>query len=161
MNAPLKVPRADVIVTLLLEGGDPVEASLFVPPGHDEAPCLAVHALLEGEYTFLPALQPGVSGALLVNKDRIRWVSVPHEEGTGAAGLDQLFDVYQAVELGTSATDEAPLTGDLLFSAPSERRRVGDFLNQPERFLCLHQQDRALLLNKRYLVSVKELPCPR
>ena len=159
MNAPLKVPRAAVTVTLLVDGGDPVQAALFVPPGHDEAPCLAVHALLEGESAFLPALQPGVAGALLINKDRIRWVSVPRNEGS--ASLDELFDVYQAVEVITAADGGEPLAGDLLFSAPRERRRVGDFLNQQERFLCLHQQDRALLINKRYLVSVKELPCPR
>ncbi len=155
MSAPLKVPRAAVQVTLQLEQGDPVTATLFVPPSGGEQPAQTVHALLEQDNVFFPA--SGEQGPALHNKTRLRWVSIPR--GLEAHGLDELYDVYETVELVTSGGIQ--LTGDLLFSAPRERRRVGDFLNRPEQFLCLYQEHQVLLLNKRYLVSVREAACPR
>ena len=155
MSAPLKVPRAAVQVSLQLEHGDPVQATLFVPPSLGERPGQAVHALLEQDNIFVPARME--QGPTLHNKTRLRWISVPRDQD--AQGLDELYDVYQTVELLTAGGRQ--ITGDLLFSAPQERRRVGDYLNRPEQFLCLYQEHQILLLNKRYLVSVMEAPCPR
>lgn len=156
MSAPLKIPRAAVDVSLMLEGDDLVQATLFVDPSQGKSSVLAVHALLEAQNRFIPARL--AHGAALYNKERLRCVSLAREHL--GESLDELYDVYQTVEVATACREDL-LVGELLFSAPQERRRVGDYLNQPERFLCLYQEHQVLLLNKRYLVSVKERPCPR
>ena len=163
MSEPLKIPKRAVAVALRVDGGQEQPATLFIPPSGPSSDELVVHRLLEEESRFIPCRQEGSTGGLL-NKDRILLVTVPlvpkgHENDQEEGALPELFDVYQRIEV--SLAGKETVEGDLLFSAPEEQRRVGDYLNQRERFLPVYQQERVLLINKRFIVSAREKRCAR
>jgi len=141
MRDDLRVPKKAVRVEVLLTGQAPRRLELFVPEEH------ALGAVLEGEGAFLPAHDPEVGGWLVLHRARIVWVRLPADEV-------ELFDHRHDVRIELVAG--AAVDGSLLYQAAPERARVVDHLNEPSRFLEVWQEEGRMLVQKRFIVTLRE-----
>ena len=84
----------------------------------------------------------------LVNKQRIRWIELKEREIHDETGLSQ-EQFVQAEMIGGKV-----IRGRVPVEMPPERSRLSDHLNFTPQFIYLLQEDRELILNKSYLLSV-------
>jgi len=161
----LAVPKRAVTVELALAGRTPLQAQIFVAAhdAHAYRPELVID-LLEHESAFLPARVAGEKAPSLFNKDTVVWAALDdarddaRDEGAddGADGDAPLYDSRREVRV--ELTRGEPLSGELLYSLPSDRARVADYLNLPGRFFRLWRGGRVVLVNKAYVERVVETP---
>lgn len=117
--------------------------------------------LLAGPEGFLPARDINEDRFAIFGKAVARWIriplsagSLPVEESSGAL-TDELFEQQYPVDI--ELDDGESLTGDLLYSLPSDRARPADYLNLPDRFCRLWTNDHLYLINKTFVLRVKEI----
>lgn len=115
--------------------------------------------LLASPERFLPAREPGAANASLFNKAVAVWIRIPTSEGglpveESSAELEELFEQQHPVEVELASGEV--VRGDLLYSLPSDRSRVADYLNRGDRFFRLWTTDFLYLVNKDHVVRVQE-----
>ncbi len=152
----LRIPKRQVKVIIDLKGVGELEASLFVPPVEGEPEEEAVRQLLEERSQFFPCLQQDGDSVQfkLINKEQTLKIAVPLPERE--LDIPELYDMCQGVE--ATLTSGTTVRGDLLFSAPEDRRRLGDYLNQSDHFIPLNQASQVVLVNKLFIISAHEAP---
>lgn len=117
--------------------------------------------LLASPETFLPARDIEDDRFAIFSKAVARWIRVPLSGGnlpveeSSAELADELFEQKQPVEIELDSGES--LAGDLLYSLPSDRARPVDYLNQVERFCRLWTGEHLYLVNKSFIVRVKEV----
>jgi len=166
-TATLKVPTVPVPVELALAGDMRLRVQLFVPDrartGRTQL-ALDLAAALDADPPFLPAREPG-GHVVLYAKAAIAWVSIGLADPAPAADAEaagdepsevttlyeQQHDVEVVIDRGTT------LIGHVLYTAPPDRQRVVDHLNQPGRFLRLWTSDQLFVIGKRHVVRVREI----
>ena len=116
--------------------------------------------LLAGPEGFLPARDIESDRFAIFSKSVSRWIRIPLASGTlpveeSSELADELFEQQQPVEV--ELDDGESLSGDLLYSLPSDRARPVDYLNQAERFCRLWTSDYLYLVNKDFIVRVNEV----
>src|SRR3972149_3456577 len=94
----------------------------------------AALTLRESEQAFLPAFDLETKTGTLFNKDTVLWVGIQLAEQGGELE-EELFDNRRSVEV--EVVGGTTLQGNFLYTAPSMRARVVDFLNHPGRFVRL------------------------
>jgi hypothetical protein len=164
-TAALRVPTVPVPVELALAGDMRLRVQLFVGDraraGRTQL-ALDLAAMLDGDPPFVPAREPG-GHVVLYAKAGIAWVAVGLADAPGdgpAAGdepsevttlYEQQHDVEVVIDRGTT------LVGHVLYTAPPDRQRVVDHLNQPGPFLRLWTSDHLYVIGKRHVVRVREI----
>jgi len=164
-TAALKVPTVPVPVELALAGDMRLRVQLFVPDrartGRTQL-ALDLAAMLDADPPFVPAREPG-GHVVLYAKAAIAWVAVSLVEPAegGPAGDDepsevttlyeQQHDVEVVIDRGST------LVGHVLYTAPPDRQRVNDHLNQPGPFLRLWTSDQLYVIGKRHVIRVREI----
>jgi hypothetical protein len=112
--------------------------------------------LLDGPEGFLPASDPD-NRVLFLHRNAVLSVSV---DAAAEFGGEHMPAEVQFPEQATSAQVEILLdngdcvTGTVRYLMPEGSRRLQDVLNQPNRFLALHDGDRARLVNKAHILRV-------
>ena len=151
----LKVPKRRVTVELALQGSTPRQVEVFVAEQQAHAVQKEdVLNLLESEQAFLPAFDLETKTGTLFNKDTVLWVGIQLAE-QGDELEQELFDNRRSVEV--EVVGGTTLQGNFLYTAPSMRARVVDFLNHPGRFVRLWSEERLYLVNKSYVLRILEL----
>jgi hypothetical protein len=139
----LRVPKKAVAVELTLVDRGAARIELFVAEAQGVAP------LLEGDFEFLPGHDVDEDTWVVLRRSSVLWVRLtPEPESL------ELFDHAQDVRIDLAGGSS--LDGSLLYTAAPERARVVDHLNEPGRFLELWQEERLCLVNKAYIVKLRE-----
>jgi hypothetical protein len=106
--------------------------------------------VLNSSSDFLPLEEVNKKKVILVNKQRIRWIELEEKE------------LFEQVALIHEQSVEVEMTGGKVFRGrfpvemPPERSRLSDHLNFTPKFIYLLREDRDLILNKTFLISVKD-----
>ena len=117
--------------------------------------------LLAGAEAFLPARDIDADRFAMFNKAVAVWIRIPLTDGSlpveesSVALTDELFEQQHAVEIELASGES--LTGDLMYSLPSDRARPVDYLNQLQRFCRLWTPDYLYLVNKDSVIRVVEV----
>jgi hypothetical protein len=158
-TAPLRVPTEAIVVDIAMHGEPARALDLFVGSSRFHAwRGKQVAELLERSHRFLPVHDRATDGVVLVNTERVLWVSVPAAmPSVEEASEDdfELYDVSRAVRVELHASD--PLEGQLLFGAQERGTRVLDYLNAAGRFLRLWRDDRLYLIQRAFVTRVVEI----
>jgi hypothetical protein len=148
-----RVPQREIEVRITMEDGETLQGVLYVPAtGQGGGPGRLGDRLNDENERFIPvALQ---QQALLVNKTRIMLVELPQGEAEG-----ELQEAGSCVERGIEVEMKGGvrLAGRLKYTMPVERERILDYMNAAPMFIPMLQDGRVVLLNGRYLVSLKDL----
>ena len=104
--------------------------------------------VLNSSSNFIPMEDAESKKVSLVNKQRIRWIELKEREIHDETGLSQ-EQFVQAEMIGGKV-----IRGRVPVEMPPERSRLSDHLNFTPQFIYLIQEDRDLILNKSYLLSV-------
>jgi hypothetical protein len=150
-----RVPQREIVAHITMEDGEILKGILFVPAtGHGGGPGRLSERLndVEERERFIPLAQE--SNAFLVNKTRMMLVELP-------PGEEELE--FPEVESGREREVEVgmkgglQLAGRLKYTMPVEKERILDYLNAAPLFIPMLRNGRAVLLNSRYLVRIKDL----
>lgn len=110
--------------------------------------------VLNSTSDFLPLEDAQRKRVSLVNKQRIRWVELKER------------DLVEEVMFSQEKPVEVEMLGGKVFQGrfpvemPPERSRLSDHLNFTPQFVYLLREGGDLILNKSYLLSVREENCP-
>jgi len=155
----LRVPKMGVTVEISLMGAQQRRAELYLSlDGGSGDRMQNLTAMLTEAGDFVPVATERRTS--LYRKDAIVWVAVdlsdgdPPIEDAGRVPGTELFDERRRVDI--ALIDQTFLQGDLLFSAPPERRRVIDHLNDVASFFRLWTATRFYLINKQHVLTVTE-----
>lgn len=106
--------------------------------------------VLNSTSDFLPLEETQKKKVTLVNKQRIRWVELKER------------DLLEEVMFSQEQPVEVEMLGGKVFQGrfpvemPPERSRLSDHLNFTPQFLYLLREGSDLILNKSYLLSVRD-----
>jgi hypothetical protein len=106
--------------------------------------------VLNSKSDFLPLEEAQKKKISMVNKQTIRWVELKER------------DLLEEVMFSQEQPVEVEMLGGKVFQGmfpvemPPERSRLSDHLNFTPQFLYLLREDGDLILNKSYVISVRE-----
>jgi hypothetical protein len=155
-----RVPKRRVSAEVLLLGHPRKVVTLFL---HEVA---ETHAgaerpsdLLNGEGTFFPAIEPP-GKLVLLQRDAVMVISVAAEaEFLPSDPEGSLPDPAQATKIPVEVIlqDGSHVRGTVQFAMPQGRDRLIDFMNAPDRFITVREENLARLINKRRIVRIAVL----
>jgi hypothetical protein len=106
--------------------------------------------VLNADRAFVPIEDILMDEVLLIGKTRVVYLELadsgPLVQGEG------LVKLPVTIELVNGET----LRGNFLTDLPAESRRASDYLNLMPRYICLQSELRWLVINKAYVLSVKQ-----
>lgn len=151
----LRVPKQTAHVELALSHGQTRRVSLYLAEyasGHHGAE--RVSDLLNGAQEFLPALDADTSTVLLISRSSILRATV---EASRELDDTEAGDDAQVIPVAVSLAEGSTVRGVVRFLRPAERARLVDYLNEPERFLRLLDEESAsaIFISKRMIVDVR------
>jgi hypothetical protein len=162
-SAPeLRLPKIPVEIEIAVVGGAIRTVRVFVAQ-HQEHDYRRQHLidLLEAPKPFL-ATQPADGEPFeLANKATVVWAALALDDGALPIEEEaddrepELYDVQTQVRVDLVGLES--LAGQVLYSPPSGRARVYDYLNQGGRFFRLWTADKLYLVNKDHTLRVVEL----
>jgi hypothetical protein len=122
----------------------------FRPPGIEFSGAKETRDVLNSSSDFIPLEDAENKKVSLVNKQRIRWVELKEREI-----LEEIMLPHeQPVEV--EMIGGKVIRGRFPVEMPPERSRLSDHLNFTSQFIYLLQEDRNLILNNSYLLSVRD-----
>jgi hypothetical protein len=139
-------------VMVMFAGGEVVEGDVVLSPASRSGagPQAPWDFLNELDPYF--ALDPADGHTMLAAKEQVVWVELSQPAANADAGAGHPVPVEVTLTAGP------PVSGSLLVGAPTSHARVLDYLNaNRERFLCVVQPDRVILVNRGAIVHVHEL----
>lgn len=141
------VPKEKQLVTVYLLGGDTIEGNIFLEFNPDARTLhRKMAAFLESSADFFPLSTGGAPA--FINKDAIRMVEVHYPDD------EETFDIMHVELVTVIFNDSTQVSGDLLADVPSEKKRLSDCLNLPDRFLCTRAYGKVCYINKRSILKV-------
>lgn len=139
-------------VTVMFAGGEVVEGDLFLSPVSRSGPGPQAPWDFFNEPDPYFALDPADGRTILAAKEHVVWVELSQPAAIADAGAGHPVSVEVTLSAGP------PVSGTLMVGAPTSHARVLDFLNaNRERFLCVVNPDRVILVNSGAIVHVHEL----
>lgn len=147
----LRVPTTQIEAELQLDDTRTLRGTIFVPDSSSHTGVKRPDEWINEATTFFPFRIEGSGSTELFSKQATLRLSVPaellHEEEMPA-------DVeHRAVVVETSG---GSFEGVVRLDMPAHQRRVLDYLNQPQAFLCMVDGERAHLVQKRLVKRVVE-----
>jgi hypothetical protein len=159
MSQEYSVPKRQVSARVVLTGQPAAEVRFFLGERAEtrEGP-ERPSDLLNGSLAFLPAVDH-LGQVVLLHHHNLMIVSVAardeleqDEPGRNAQSAGEVTVAVQVVlEAGTT------IRGIVSYSMPEFHRRLQDFLNTTQRFLCLRQGDIVHLINKRCISMISTI----
>jgi len=148
-----QVPQREVEVEVLLEGGEKMEGLLYAPTaGPSGGPGRLSERLNDGDEHFLPLV--AVANAHLLSKSWIMTVLLPPGEEEAESQQGEQAEECSVVMILKGGLN---LTGRLRYTMPPEKRRILDYLNAAPQFIPLLQEGRTILVNRKFLVRIRDL----
>ena len=148
----LRVPTTQIEAELQLDDGRVLRGTIFVPASSSHLGAKRPDEWINEGGPFFPFRIDGAETTELFSKNTSLRLTVPaallHEE-------DQAADVEHRRLLVETAGGS--FEGVVRLDMPSHQRRVLDYLNQPQPFLCLMAEDRAHLIQKRLVKRTVEV----
>lgn len=146
----LRVPKRAVPVEVVLPGGEARRVSVYLAEGAATHPGPErLSDLLNGKVPFIPARED--SGAMsFLNRESIAVARVAAAEEPP----DDSYTIPTEHEVEVTLTDGTRLSGLVAYVAPEGRERLVDFLNRPEPFLRLLEQDGVALVGRAHVARV-------
>jgi hypothetical protein len=155
-TATYRIPKDRVVVRILLRDQTMHQFELFVPIRQERRPPGQIlRELLEQDKPFFPGRDLDADNFVLLHRDSVVWAAAEKDPERELDHLD-LFDHKLRVRVQLAIGMQ--LEGSVYYTAPSAHARLMDYLNGSERFVFLHSDDRLVLVNKRYVDFVTELP---
>ena len=151
MQAAYRIPKHTVRVEVHGADIDAMVTLFLAERAANHAGPEHAQDLLNGPHDFFPA-QLDDGRFLFLCRHSIRFLRVPPEDEADA--IDPGNDVVRPVVL--TFDDGCALEATARYQLPDASRRLQDFLNQPDEFLTLYQDDGMLLVNKRRVAHVWE-----
>ncbi len=163
-SSDLRLPKFPVEVEVGFADGSSRWVDVYVAE-HTEHSYRRQHVidLLEADEPFVPARDVAENGDehwAMINKATIAWVAIPLDQGSlpveeSLEATDpELYDVQSPVSVDISA--HSAVEGHVLYSPPAGHGRLIDYLNQPRRFLRVWTAERLVLVNKSWVLGVRE-----
>ena len=148
-----QVPQREVQVQVLLEGAEALQGVLYAPTaGPSGGPGRLSERLNDDGEHFLPLVC--ADGAHLISKAWILAVRLlPGEEELEFEESDQATECSVQMNLKGGVS----MNGHLKYTMPMEKRRILDYLNAAQQFIPLLENGRAILVNRGFLVSIRDL----
>jgi hypothetical protein len=138
-----------VPVELRLLGASPEQVELFA----DEPAGGALDVLRRPDGPrFVPVVGP--AGPFLVSRAQILWIALA--PASSAEPADELDLHSLRGQLVVDLIDGAHLEGEVLYTAPEGRGRIGDFLNGADPFFPLWIAGRLHFVAKAHVVRIRE-----
>ena len=106
--------------------------------------------ILNSDRKFIPIEDVLMNEVLLIGKTRIVYLELL-ETGSALQG-EGLEELPVTIELVNGET----LRGSFLTDLPPESRRTSDYLNLMPHYICLQSEPHRLVINKSYVLSVKQ-----
>jgi hypothetical protein len=106
--------------------------------------------VLNADRTFVPIEDILMDEVLLIGKTRVVYLEVP--DSSSLVQGESLVELPVTIELVNGET----LRGNFLTDLPAESRRASDYLNLMPRYICLQSEPHWLVINKAYVLSVKQ-----
>ena len=148
----LRVPKRRVSAEAILAGGTARRITLFLAEAasHHSGP-ERPGDLLNGGGDFIPALDEEAGAMTFLNRAGLAAVRVPGHD-VEDEGAELTLPTEHAVEVLLQSG--ATLRGLVSYLRPPDRSRLQDFLNEPEPFFHLLEEQAVVLVNKRHVVRV-------
>ena len=149
----LSVPQRRVAAIVHLADEEELEGVFYVAAiGPDGAPGRLVDLLNDATERFMPFSSS--EETVLIHKSRI--VSI--ELGTGDREHESPESEFgHRLRIEVHLTSKGLVTGWLSYVMPLDSERLRDYLNTARHFIPLYVGNELLLVNPRYIVSVREL----
>lgn len=112
--------------------------------------------LLNEDQDFL--LVKAEQGAVqFIHRDSLWFAAIEADEHDAEElpELPELGELATRVAVRVTLRDGHEIAGTVEYQLPREARRLQDYLNQPERFLCVRTKDRELFVNKSVITRVE------
>ncbi len=145
-----RIPKREVEVRILVEGGDEVAGRLFAPRhGPHGEPGTIEDRLSDPREPFLPLVRE--DDTLFVSADWILSVTIAAEDAHLPEGDDsRTFDLTLRLAGGSE------ISGTVGMALPPRESRALDFLNTAPRFIAVRTDSAVVLVNRAFVVSVRE-----
>jgi hypothetical protein len=147
----LRVPTTQVEAELQLDDGRVLRGTIFVPASSSHTGAKRPDEWINEEAAFFPFRIEGSEATEIFSKHSTLRLSVPSEL---LQEEDQPADVEHRQVL--VETTSGSFDGLVRLDMPSHQRRVLDYLNQPQVFLCVVAGDRLHLIHKSRVRRVAE-----
>lgn len=148
-----RVPKKRVPVRISLRDQTERTASIFVG---ERAECHSgpehPSDVMNSSDEFL-VMEVAEGAVEFLRRGAVAFVSVPIQAEAEEGEAGDVSDVAIAIALD----DGRRLEGRVRYRLPESARRLGDFLNLPDRFLRLERAGDVLLVNKHRIVSARML----
>jgi hypothetical protein len=150
-KAPLKVEKFKCRANVHFSTGGSLDVHFFL--GYQAATHSGPESMMDilnSDRTFVPIEDILMNEVLLIGKTRIMYLEIP--EAGSAIPEGASVELPVTVELVNGET----LRGSFLTDLPPESRRASDYLNLMPRYICLLSEPHWLVINKTYVLSVKQ-----
>jgi len=99
--------------------------------------------------SFISLQDIHLNEVLFVAKAQIVSVELPDREVVSSLYLREL-------QIQVEMLNGEVIDGEILIDMPQTKPRLSDFLNLPHKFLYVHREQVDIVVNKGYIVSLKE-----
>lgn len=151
----LRVPKRRLPVEIVLPGGERRNVNVFLSEyAVDHAGAERLSDILNGAGNFIPAVDTASDRVAFFNRTAIAYARVATTEER-----DESDDLNIPTEFPVEVTllDGKKVAGLVSFILPPDRARLVDFLNSPQPFFRLLQQDAVALVNKLHVAQISTI----
>lgn len=148
----LRVPKRRLPVEIVLPAGERRNVNVFLAEyAVDHAGAERLSDILNGTGNFIPAVDTSTDRVVFFNRTAIAYARVAVTEER-----DESDDLTIPTEFPVEVTllDRSRIAGLVSFILPPDRARLADFLNSPQPFFRLLQQDAVALVNKLHVAQI-------
>jgi hypothetical protein len=148
----LRIPTIAIAAHADYSGGV-LSGTIFLPTlaAHHDGPTRPEEWLNQGEQPFFPFLPEGQNRAIILNKERLRVLTIRLAAEIDIQAEDRPFAVPVTVECG-----DRSLRGLLVIELPSGHARLLDYMNTRELFVPLWTEDALHLIRKSCITRISE-----
>jgi hypothetical protein len=150
-KVPLKVEKFKCRANVHFSTGGSLDVHFFLEHQAETHPGPeTVLDILNSDRKFIPIEDILMNEVLLIGKTRIVYLEL-FERGSALQG-EGLEELPVTIEIVNGET----LRGSFLTDLPPESRRASDYLNLMPQYICLRSNPQWLVINKGYVLSVKQ-----
>ena len=146
----LKVDKFRNKATIVLNDGKTLEVNFFLShhsPHHSGSE--SIFDVLSSQVSFIPLEDIFTTEIIFVAKTQILSVTLLDREVVSSLNLREL-------QIQIDMLNGEVIHGEILMDMPQAKPRLSDFLNLPHEFLYVHREQGDMIVNKSYIVSLKE-----
>ena len=146
----MKVDKFRNKATVVLNHGKRLDVNFFL--SHHSAHhsgSETIFDVLSSQVSFIPLEDIHTVEIIFVAKAQILSVELLDREVVSSLHLREL-------QIQIDMLNGEIIHGEILMDMPQAQPRLSDFLNLPHNFLYVHREQGDMIVNKRYIVSLKE-----